>query len=124
MRSEAAETSDGDRRVTAMGLARGRGGREGPGGAIRTRPGPASVVRGHRSGQRGFLVRGGRRAQADRASGSRKNPKHLLVYDQVLTGIPLSPDAGHKGADAELRQALQEIADSFNHDGEEDDDTG
>lgn len=123
MRSEAAETSDGDRRVTAMGLARGREVERGQ--VVRS-------VRGrdrHRwyvvidQDKEGFLyVADGERRPIARPK--RKNPKHLLVYDQVLTGIPLSPDAGHKGADAELRQALQEIADSFNHDGEEDDDTG
>lgn len=123
MHSEAAENGDKRKRVTPLGSARGRKLEQG------------QVVQSVRGRDRnrwyvvidqdkeGFLyVADGERRPLARPK--RKNPKHLLVYDRVIAEIQVTPDGGPKGADAELRQALQEVADSFNHNGEEDDDTG
>lgn len=123
MHSEAAEVGERQGRVTPLGSARGRTIETGQVvQSVRGRDRNRWYVVVDRDREGFFYVADGERRPIARPK--RKNPKHLVVYDRVITDIPLTSDGGRKGADADLRQALARIADSFNHNGEEDDDTG
>lgn len=122
MQSEAADGGDRQKVVTLLGPASGRQVQAG------------QVVRSVQGRDRnrwyvvvdqdkaGFIyVSDGDRRPLARPK--RKNPRHLLVYDRVISGIAGLSVGGRRGIDPDLKQALEEIADSFN-DGEEVDDAG